>query len=115
MNAGAARGWLVTLGLLLLAGGCAPVGPAAKRAVSKPALMVVQAAEGSAVALDAFEGLLMQAGMESLDQLPSRTRPLDGEGAMRLLALLMEKPFLLRNFPQRMGVCFLLREVMEGG
>lgn len=64
---------------------------------------------------DAFESLLLRAGLDDLGQLPSRERPLDRAGAMHLLALLLDKPLPLRSFPQRMGACFLLREVLESG
>jgi len=128
------RRWSAALCPLLLASGCALGGHAGRSrsvasdsAVTAPVVArapivqaawpgdVVQAVKGSAVKLDAFEGLLVQAGVESLDQLPPRERPLDREGATRLLALLVEKPLPLRSFPQRMGACFLLREVLGSG
>jgi len=130
----AARRWPATLFPLLLANGCASAGSAATpRKATNPSTMpapievqapIVQAAwpgetiqmvKGSAVKLDAFEGLLVLAGVDTLDQLPPRERPLDREGARRLLTLLMEKPLPLRAFPQRTGACFLLREVLESG
>lgn len=117
MQADASRRGAVVFGLTLVLGGCASVGPAAasKGAASKPVWMVVQAVEGSAAQLDAFESLLVEAGVEDLHQLPQRRRPLDQGSATRLLAMLLERPVPLRCFPQRMGACFLLREVMERG
>jgi hypothetical protein len=75
----------------------------------------VRMVKGHAVRLGAFEGLLVHAGVDTQDQLPSRDRPLDREGARRLLTSLLDKPLSLQRFPQRMGACFLLREVLESG
>jgi len=86
--------------LLALGGGCASVRTAAAPTVTAPAAVqahIVQAAwpgaavrvvMGSTLKLDAFEGLLVHAGLETLEQLPTRDRPLDRDGATRLLALL---------------------------
>jgi len=71
--------------------------------------------KGSVVDLDAFEGLLVHAGLDAMDQLPPRDRSLDREGATRLMALLLDKPLTLRSYPPRMGTCFLLREVLQTG
>src|SRR3954469_19170991 len=117
-----------------LGGGCATAGTAATpKKASSPSSMtapaaarahIIQAAwpgeavplvKGSVVVLDAFEGLLAHAGLDALNQLSPRDRPLDREGATRLLALLLDQPLPLRSFPQRMGACFLLREVLESG
>src|SRR5262245_41615864 len=120
--------------LMALGGGCVSVETAATpKKVSSPSSMtvpatarvhIIQAAwpgeaarvvTGSVVMLDAFEGLLVQAGLDGIDQLPPRDRTLDREGATRLLALLLDKPLPLSSFPQRMGACFLLREALERG
>jgi hypothetical protein len=81
----------------------------------QPGEMTVQAVEREFVQADPFERLLLYAGVDDLEQWPPRERPLDREGATRLLAYLLNKPLQLRRFPQRMGACYLLREVLESG
>jgi hypothetical protein len=75
----------------------------------------VRALEIQVANLDAFGRLLVGAGVDDPKHWPPRNRPLDREGATRLLEHLLNKPLLLRNYPQRMGICFLLREVLESG
>src|SRR4051812_21956509 len=98
---------------MALGGGCASVGTAATpKSASGPSTApavvqahIIQAAwpgeamrmvKGAAVKLDAFEGLLVYAGADALDELPPRDRPLDRGGATRLLASLLDKPLPLR-------------------
>jgi hypothetical protein len=68
-----------------------------------------------AVRVDAFESLLVLAGLDDFNDLPPRGAVLTPEEAFRLLALLLNKPVTLGSFPPRMAVCHLLREVLEGG
>ncbi|MGE6763834.1 Tox-REase-5 domain-containing protein [Corallococcus interemptor] len=63
---------------------------------------------------DIWERLLTNAGLDARDE-----RPLGGgltpAQAARLLDVLMGKPVTLSDFPPRMAVGFILREVMDGG
>ncbi|RKH42139.1 hypothetical protein D7X12_16515 [Corallococcus sicarius] len=65
--------------------------------------------------LDAFETLLVRAGLEELDGLPLRRNPFTPEDALEVLGRLMERPVTLGTFPPRMAAGLLLREVLEGG
>ncbi|WP_275899107.1 Tox-REase-5 domain-containing protein [Pyxidicoccus caerfyrddinensis] len=65
--------------------------------------------------LDAFETLLVSAGLETLDALPPRGEALAPNEAARLLALLTRKPVTLDSFPPRLAASHLLREVLEEG
>ncbi|MGE6756697.1 Tox-REase-5 domain-containing protein [Corallococcus interemptor] len=69
----------------------------------------------SLVDADAFEQLLLRAGLEDLDALPVRRNPFTPEDAAEVLDRLMEKPVTPGTYPPRMAVGFLLREVLEGG
>ncbi|RKH58337.1 hypothetical protein [Corallococcus llansteffanensis] len=64
---------------------------------------------------DAFERLLLLAGLEPWDELPLRDAPLTPRQAARLLAILLNKPLTMGHFPPRMGASLVLREVLEGG
>ncbi|WP_233585190.1 Tox-REase-5 domain-containing protein [Corallococcus sp. CA054B] len=64
---------------------------------------------------DAWEKLLVDAGLETLDARPLAVGGLTPTQAARLLGQLMQKPVTLGNFPPRMAAGFLLREVLEGG
>jgi hypothetical protein len=122
--------------LLALMSSCAPVKPrdrspalsmGARTAVlqngatgalpltGQPMEAVVRDTLGGAHPVDPFEDLLLRAGLERIDELPPRDRPLDRDGATRLLNVLVNRPLPMRRFPQRMGACFLLREVIEKG
>ncbi|RKG75299.1 hypothetical protein [Corallococcus terminator] len=68
-----------------------------------------------AVEADAFEHLLVLAGLEPWDELPLRASALTPRQAARLLAVLLKKPVTPGNFPPRMATSLLLREVLEGG
>ena len=74
-----------------------------------------QALELGLLDLDAFETLLVRAGLEDVDGLPLRRNPFTPEDALEVLGRLMEKPMTLGSFPPRMAAGFLLREVLEGG
>lgn len=82
---------------------------------ASPADMAVLAVETGMLEVDAFEKLLVLAGLGDADVLPPRVNPFIPEEAARLLALLVETPVTLGNFPPRMAVGHLLREVLEGG
>ncbi|RKH37821.1 hypothetical protein [Corallococcus sicarius] len=68
-----------------------------------------------AVEADAFERLLVLAGLDPRDERPLRESSLTPTQATQLLAALLKKPVTAGNFPPRMGASLLLREVMEGG
>ncbi len=65
--------------------------------------------------VDAFEKLLVAAGLEDPGARPRHGRALSPSEAARLLALLMNRPVTLASFPPRMVAGHLLREVQEGG
>jgi hypothetical protein len=73
------------------------------------------AAQTGLLEVDAFEKLLAYAGLEPTRELPLRVNRLTADEAARLLALLLQKPVTLGNFPSRMAASSLLREVLEGG
>jgi hypothetical protein len=77
--------------------------------------MGVLAAETGLLEVDAFEKLLVYAGLDPTEDLPLRVNPLTPEEAARVLALLLQMPVTLGNFPSRMAAAHLLREVLEGG
>ncbi|RKG81903.1 hypothetical protein D7W79_04015 [Corallococcus exercitus] len=64
---------------------------------------------------DAWEQLLVDAGLDAQDARPLSAGGLTPAQASRLLGQLMRKPVTLGNFPPRMAAGFLLREVLEGG
>ncbi|MFL5345280.1 MAG: HNH endonuclease [Hyalangium sp.] len=64
---------------------------------------------------DAFEQLLLSAGLEMQDEWPVGDSALTPKQASRLLAVLLQKPMSLANFPPRLGASYLLREVLAGG
>jgi hypothetical protein len=65
--------------------------------------------------VDAFEALLVRAGLDDTDALPPEDAVLTPTEAARLLALLGERPVTLGTFPPRMAVGHLLREVLADG
>lgn len=119
------RRWPVALCLVLIASGCASVEPRREQAerpsgvsvvlAGWPTETTVRALEDRLEQLDAFGRLLLGAGLEDRGHWPPRDRPLDRNDATRLLTYLLNRPLPLRSYPQRMGVCFLLREVLQGG
>nr|WP_269149150.1 hypothetical protein [Corallococcus macrosporus] len=82
---------------------------------ASPSDMAVLAVETGMLEVDAFEKLLVLAGLGDTDVLPPRVNPFTPEEAARLLVLLVETPVTLGSFPPRMAVGHLLREVLEGG
>ncbi|XXF76745.1 Tox-REase-5 domain-containing protein [Myxococcaceae bacterium GXIMD 01537] len=80
-----------------------------------PAALVARATMGALPQMDVFEELLLYAGLAERDEWPVRGAPLTPPAAARLLATLLSKPVTLGNFPPRMAVGHLLREVLEGG
>jgi len=76
---------------------------------------VARIAMGALARVDAFEELLLKAGLDEQDALPVQGGPLTPEAATRLVAVLLRKPVTLGNFPPRMAAGHLLREVLEGG
>ncbi|MBN8229307.1 hypothetical protein JYK02_17500 [Corallococcus macrosporus] len=62
--------------------------------------------------VDAFEQLLLRAGLEDL---PVRRNPFTPEDAVEVLNRLMEEPVTPGTYPPRMAAGLLLREVLEGG
>jgi hypothetical protein len=84
-------------------------------AMVSPAEMAVRVVASGAVQADAFEYLLLLAGLDNVHDEPPRGVPLTPQEAARVLALLLRKPVTLGSFPPRMAVCHLLREVLEGG
>ncbi|RKG78861.1 Tox-REase-5 domain-containing protein [Corallococcus terminator] len=81
----------------------------------RPGELSRQALEMGLLDVDAFEKLLVCAGLENVDELPVRRNPFTPEDAVEVLGRLMEKPVSLRAFPPRMAAAFLLREVLERG
>ncbi|RKH22713.1 hypothetical protein D7Y13_29540 [Corallococcus praedator] len=74
-----------------------------------------QAVELGLFEVDAFEKLLVRAGIDDLDELPVRRNPFTPDDAIEVLERLLEKPVTLGTFPPRMAAGFLLREVLEHG
>ncbi len=80
-----------------------------------PAEMAVRAVASGARQADAFEYLLLLAGLDNVNDEPPRGAPLTPQEAARVLTVLLNKPVTLGSFPPRMAACHLLREVLEGG
>jgi hypothetical protein len=80
-----------------------------------PVEMAVRAVASGTRQADAFEYLLLLAGLDNVDDAPPRGAPLTPQEAARMLAVLLNKPVTLGSFPPRMAVCHLLREVLKGG
>ncbi|WNG42580.1 hypothetical protein F0U61_51115 [Archangium violaceum] len=77
--------------------------------------MAVRAVASGARQADAFEYLLLLAGLDNVNDAPPRGAPLTPQEAARVLTVLMNKPVTLGSFPPRMAACYLLREVLAGG
>lgn len=84
-------------------------------AMVSPAEMAVRAVASGARQADAFEYLLLLAGLDNVNDEPPRGAPLTPQEAARVLTVLMNKPVTLGSLPPRMAACYLLREVLEGG
>ncbi|MGE6763119.1 Tox-REase-5 domain-containing protein [Corallococcus interemptor] len=74
----------------------------------------MRAVANSGVQVDAWEQLLLNAGLEARDERPVG-EVLTPTQAARLLGVLLRKPVTRDTLPPRMVVGFLLREVLEGG
>ncbi|MHA7633924.1 hypothetical protein [Corallococcus sp. M7] len=74
-----------------------------------------EALEVGLLDVDAFEKLLVRAGLADVDELPLRRNPFTPDDAVEVLGRLMERPVTLGTFPPRMVAGFLLREVLERG
>jgi hypothetical protein len=64
---------------------------------------------------DAWEELLLGAGLDSREERPLSGSALTPPQAARLLGVLVRKPVTLGTFPPRMAACHLLREVLARG
>lgn len=82
--------------------------------MASPADLAVRAVTQGAVRLDAFEQLLVAAGLDGTKALPQR-EALSPREAARVLAALVARPVTPGNFPPRLAASHLLREVLEGG
>ncbi|WP_241759102.1 Tox-REase-5 domain-containing protein [Pyxidicoccus parkwayensis] len=80
-----------------------------------PAEIARQAVEMGLLEVDAFDRLLVFAGLDDTSVLPPRSRPFTPDDAARVLGLLLNKPLTLGNFPRRMAAGHLLREVLQDG
>jgi hypothetical protein len=89
--------------------------PGTALAMVSPAEVAVRAVASGSLGVDAFEELLLLAGLDNHHELPPRGVPLTPETAVRLLGVLLKKPMTQAMFPPRMAVGHLLREVLEGG
>ena len=83
--------------------------------LTSPGKVSRQALEMGLLDVDAFEKLLVRAGIEDVDELPLRRNPFTPDDAVEVLGRLMEEPVTLGSFPPRMVAGFLLREVLERG
>ncbi|NBD09735.1 hypothetical protein [Corallococcus silvisoli] len=81
---------------------------------STRAQVAEQAAIHGTAEADAFERLLVLAGLDPWDELPLRASALTPTQAARMLSVLLKKPVTLGNLPPRMGASLLLREVLAG-
>jgi hypothetical protein len=86
--------------------------PAGTVLVGGPGERLRQAVELGLLRVDAFERLLIRAGLESRPSLPEPFTPRDAEA---VLGRLLASPVTLGTFPPRMAAGFVLREVMAGG
>jgi hypothetical protein len=87
--------------------------PADERA---PGRMPEPAAAGSRHRFaDAWEDLLLSAGLDAREERPLPGTALTPSQAARLMGVLLRKPVTLGTFPARMAVGHLLREVLERG
>jgi hypothetical protein len=79
-----------------------------------PRALVARAALGGLREQDAFEHVLLRAGLEHSEELPPREVPLSPEEAAGLYEVLLDKPVTLGGFGPRLVASYLLREAMEG-
>lgn len=88
---------------------------ATKVAMVGPAEITVRAVSSGAVQVDAFEDLLLRAGLSNISHGPPRGGPLTPREAERVLGMLLNMPVTPGSFPSRLAVCHLLREVLPAG
>ncbi|QRN99257.1 hypothetical protein JRI60_09655 [Archangium violaceum] len=79
-----------------------------------PASIPPQLVQGRLVELDAFEALLLGAGLNDSSLLPPREADFTPEDAAELHDVLLSRPVTLARFGPRLAASYLLREVMEG-
>ncbi len=79
-----------------------------------PAGMVARSVLGGLRQLDAFEAVLVLAGLDNPEALPPPEAPLAPEDAAALYDELLDKPVPLAKFGPRLVASYLLREAMEG-
>lgn len=106
-----ARHCVLVLALLTLLPACAT---RARARPGGPRALVASAVKGGLVQVDAFERVLVLAGVDNINDLPAREAPFTPEDAAALYGMLLNKPVPLANFGPRLVASFLLREVMEG-
>jgi hypothetical protein len=63
--------------------------------------------------MDAFEQLLVLAGVDNLGELPPPEAPLTPEDAAQLYDVLLDKPVSMANFAPRLVASYLLHEAIE--
>jgi Restriction endonuclease fold toxin 5 len=105
---------VLRLVLLALLPGCATRSEGPPLGGGGPRGVVASAVMGGIVRLDAFERVLLLAGVDNFQALPAREAPLTPEDAAALYEVLLEKPATLAGFGPRLVASSLLREVMEG-
>jgi hypothetical protein len=81
---------------------------------SGPLRMVTHAALGGFQRMDAFEQVLLLAGLEYTDEVPPSEEELTPEDAAALYEALLDKPVTLAGFGPRRVASYLLRQAMEG-
>ncbi|HLL02105.1 MAG TPA: Tox-REase-5 domain-containing protein [Myxococcaceae bacterium] len=91
----------------------APPARSASSGGSGPRALVARAAQGAFLQVDAFEQVLLFAGLDNVHHLPPREAPLTPEDAAALYDVLLGKPVTLAGFGPRMVASYLLREAME--
>jgi len=78
-----------------------------------PRALVARAVQGALHQGDAFEQVLLFAGIDNVGHLPPPEAPLTPEDAAELYDVLLEKPVTLAGFGPRLVASSLLREAME--
>ncbi|WP_163870782.1 Tox-REase-5 domain-containing protein [Myxococcus eversor] len=123
---------VVLLSVVLLSTGCASLPPPPGGALRSDALSSAdsrshrrrdtrllassaRSVDSAVVGVDAWERLLAVAGLDERDERPLSGQSLTPTQAARLLARLPDKAVTLGQFPARVAVGFMLREVMASG
>ncbi|WP_163870305.1 Tox-REase-5 domain-containing protein [Myxococcus eversor] len=110
--------WMLCAALFVT--GCAGVEPSTRRGTfqQRSALLGERAPEARnhrGQRSDAFDELLRGAGLEDRDSRPVSGDSLTATQAARLLEVLLGKDVTLGQFPARVAVGFMLREVLDAG